>query len=96
MLLTKRSAPRADVNLLREQGKRYVIGLAAGTAKSLGHPQRAVGVARVDHDGGGRLLVGSLCKPGGNGIAGLFVVRHRRVIVFRQKVVVEKDRVVRA
>ena len=58
------------------------------------HTHRAVGVARVDGDRRGGLMLRVFGEPPRDGITGFAVVVFARVVVFRQQIVIEINLVV--
>ena len=85
-----------SLDSLGEKRKRDVIGAAPGAAQFADHAHRAVGVARVNEDRRRALQFRIGAEPERNGVARAFVVGGFGVVVLGMKIVIQKDRVVRA
>jgi hypothetical protein len=76
-----------------EHRERNIFDLSAAFAEFFDHSDRAVGVSRVNDNGRRAVCFFIIGQPAGDGVARMFIVGFA-VVMMRQKIVIEKDRVV--
>ena len=78
-----------------KQGKRNVVCGSSGATQFLDHPHCAVRISRMDENSRGCLKFRMSSEPASYRVASAFIVPTGRVVVFRVKIVIQKDGVIR-
>ena len=78
-----------------KQGEGHVFCGSTGAPKFFNHSHGAIGIARVDENGGSGLKLRVRGQPRSDSVSGARVVTAVGVVMFGMKIVIEEDGVVR-